>query len=110
LLNSSDTKLFVVENIDNKNLGVYCIVRIMTTSCLPIIIQNRFVYIDNFCVKDSYKRNGVGKLLFQYIVDYAKSEGASSLQLSVWKFNQDAVNFYKAMGMSMRNRKMELNL
>jgi GNAT superfamily N-acetyltransferase len=75
LLNSSDTKLFVVENIDNKDLGAYCIVRIMTTSCLPIIIQNRFVYIDNFCVKDSYKRNGVGKLLFQYIVDYAKSEG-----------------------------------
>ena len=38
------------------------------------------------------------------------SEGASSLQLSVWEFNQDAINFYEAVGMSMRNRKMELNL
>lgn len=110
LLNSNDTKLFVVENVDNKDLGAYCIVKIMSTPCLQIIIQNRFAYIDNFCVKDSYKRNGVGKLLFQHIVDYAKSEGASSLQLSVWEFNQDAINFYEAVGMSMRNRKMELNL
>ena len=110
LLNSSDTKLFVVENIDNKDLVAYCIVKIMTTSCLPIVIQSRFAHIDNFCIKDSYKRNGIGKLLFQHIVDHAKSQGVSSLQLSVWEFNQDAINFYEAVGMSMRNRKMELKL
>ena len=110
LLNSNDTKLFVVEKIDNKDLVAYCIVKIMATSCLPILVQRRYAYIDNFCVKDSYKGNGIGKLLFQHIIDYAKSEGASSLQLSVWEFNQDAINFYKVVGMSMRNRKMELNL
>lgn len=110
LLNSNDTKLIVVENIDNKDLVAYCIVKIMATSCLPILIQSRFACIDNFCIKDSCKRNGIGKLLFKHIVDYAKSQGASSLQLSVWEFNQDAINFYETMGMSMRNRKMELNL
>lgn len=110
LLNSNDTKLFVVENTDNKDLVAYSIVKIMATSCLPILIQRRFAYIDNFCVKDSYKRNGIGKLLFQHIIGYAKSQGASSLQLSVWEFNHDAINFYKAAGMSTRNRKMELKL
>jgi diamine N-acetyltransferase len=110
LLNNSNTKLFVVENIDNKDLVAYCIVKIMATSCLPILIQSRFAHIDNFCVKDSYKRNSVGKLLFQHIIDYAKSVGALSLQLSVWEFNQDAIKFYEAVGMSPRNRKMELNL
>lgn len=110
LINSNSTKLFVVENTDNKDLIAYCIVNIMTTPCLPILIQNRFAYIDDFCVKDSYKLNGVGKLLFQHIVNYANSNGASSLQLTAWEFNQDAIKFYEAMGMSTRNRRMELDL
>ena len=32
LLNSNDTKLFVAENTDNKDLVAYCTVKIMTTS------------------------------------------------------------------------------
>lgn len=110
LLNSNNIKLFVVENENNKDLLAYCIIKIMSTPLLPMLIQSKFAYIDDFCVKNSYKRNGIGKLLFKYIVDYAKLEGTSSLQLSVWEFNQDAVKFYEALGMSTRNRRMELNL
>lgn len=110
LLNTKNTKLFVVENTDNKELVAYCIIKIMTTQSIPLLIPRRFAFVDNFCVKSNYKKNGIGRLLFQYIVDYAKTEDASSLQLVVGEFNKDAIKFYETMGMSTRNRKMELNL
>ncbi|HAK43836.1 MAG TPA: hypothetical protein DCM59_15455 [Clostridium sp.] len=48
----------------------------------------------------------MGRSLFEYIVDYAKTEG----ELIVWEFNKDAIKFYGSMGISVRNRRMELNL
>jgi diamine N-acetyltransferase len=109
LLTSNDTKIFLVEDNDNKELTAYSMIKIMTTKN-PICISKTFLYIDGFCIKSNFKRNGIGRLLFNHIVDYAKTENAASLQLNVWEFNQDAIKFYKEMGMSTRNRMMEFNL
>lgn len=109
LLNSNTSKIFVVENVDNKKLAAYSILQIMTTKN-PILIPKTFIYIDDFCVYSSFKRSGIGKMMFNYIVDYAKSKKADSLQLNVWEFNKAAIKFYGAMGMSTRNRRMEFNL
>lgn len=49
-------------------------------------------------------------MLFTHIVDYAKSNEASSIQLNVWDFNENAIKFYESLGMSTRNRRMELNI
>lgn len=108
LLNSNTTKIFIVENTDNKLLVAYSILQIMNTKN-PIYIPKKYIYIDDFCVKSNLKRTGIGKLLFNHILDYAKLENAAALQLNVWEFNQDALKFYESMGMSTRNRMMELN-
>lgn len=109
LLNSNTSKIFVVENVDDKKLSAYSILQIMTTKN-PIFIPKTFIYIDDFCVSSNFKRTGIGKMMFNYIVDYAKSKKADSLQLNVWEFNKAAIKFYEAMGMSTRNRRMEFNL
>ena len=75
-----------------------------------LLVPSKFVYIDDFCVKSNHQNNGIGKLLFNHIVDYAKSEDVSSIQLTVSEFNKNAIKFYESLGMSTRNRKMELNL
>jgi len=109
LLNSINTKVFLVEDTDRKELMAYSIIQIMTTKN-PIYIPKTFVYVNDFCVKSNFKRNGIGKLLFSHIVYYAKTENATSLQLNVWEFNKDAIKFYEQLGMSTRNRVMEFNL
>lgn len=109
LLNSNTSKIFVVENIDNKKLTAYSILQIITTKN-PIYIPKTFIYIDDFCVGSNFKRNGIGKMMFNHLVTYAKSKKVDSLQLNVWEFNKAAIKFYEAMGMSTRNRRMELNL
>lgn len=110
LLNSNNAKLFVVEDIYNNELIAYSIVQIMHQRNIQLLVPYKFVYIDDFCVKPNHQKTGIGKLLFNHIVDYAKSEGASSIQLTVSEFNKNAIKFYETLGMSTRNRKMELNL
>lgn len=110
LLNSDNIKLFVVEDDKNKELVAYSILKFMNTQSISILIEKKFAFIDDFCVKSNYKKKGIGKLLFEYIVDYAKSSNASSLELVVWEFNKDAIKFYETMGMHTRNRRMELIL
>lgn len=110
LLNSNTTKLFVVEDIYNNELIGYSIVQIMYQRNIQLLVPSKFVYIDDFCVKSNHQKTGIGKLLFNHIVDYAKLEGVSSIQLTVSEFNKNAIKFYETLGMSTRNRKMELNL
>ncbi len=110
LLNSESIKVLVVENTDNKELAAYSIVKIMSTPSIPVLIPRKIAFIDDFCVKSDCKKKGIGRLLFQHIIGYVKTEGVSSLQLVVWEFNKDAIGFYEAMGMSTRNRRMEIDL
>lgn len=110
LLNTDDTRLFVVEDTDSKELVAYSTVKITAVRNIQILIPSRFAYIDDFCVKATHRKKGIGRALFQHVVDYAEAEGASSVHLTVWEFNKDAIEFYEAMGMSTMNRRMELRI
>lgn len=110
ILKAEDTKLLVIENTENKELVAYSTIKTVTTSSIPILVQQKSIFIDSFCVKSDQRRCGIGELLFKFIVGYAKEENASSIQLVVWEFNRDAIEFYEAMGMSTRNRRMEIKL
>lgn len=110
ILNSNNTKVFVAEDIDNKEIVAYSIVQIMNTRNIPILIQSKFIYIDDLCVKSNHNKKGIGKIIFKYIVNYSKEVGASSIQLNVWEFNEDAIKFYESLGMTIRNRRMEIDL
>ena len=109
LLSANDTKLFVVEDTNNEELVAYSIVKIIAPRSIQILIPSKVAFIDDFCVKANYKQKGIGKKLFNHIVEYVKSEECSSLQLVVWEFNKDAISFYEKLGMVTRNRRMELN-
>ncbi|MCT4507232.1 MAG: GNAT family N-acetyltransferase [Tepidibacter sp.] len=110
LLNSDNTKLFVVEDIYNNELISYSIIQIIHQRNINLLIPSKFIYIDDFCVKSNHQKTGVGKFLFNHIVDYAKSKNISSIHLTVSEFNKKAIKFYETLGMSTRNRKMELSL
>lgn len=110
ILGDNNTKIFVVENSNNGELLAYSIVKVMAHRNIQILTPMTFAYIEDFCVKASLKKKGIGRLLFEHVKNYAKLKGALSLQLVVWEFNNNAIKFYEAMGMSTRNRRMELDL
>ncbi|MDK2828130.1 MAG: hypothetical protein PWP67_930 [Clostridium butyricum] len=109
ILDDDKTKIFVAEDCNN-DIIAYSIIEIMTTRNIPILIQRKFAYIDDLCVSSNHRRKGVGRMLFRHIVDYAKKSGYDALELTVWEFNSDAIKFYEGLGMTTRNRRMELKI
>lgn len=110
LLNNKDVKLFVIENLENSEIVGYSNLKLMNTPNIDIVVKSKYIYIDDFCIKQAYKRKGIGKKLFNFILEYAKEQCVDSVQLNVWSFNEDAIEFYKFMGMKERNVRMEMRV
>jgi diamine N-acetyltransferase len=54
--------------------------------------------LDNLAVLESWRRRGVGKSLTREAERWARSRGASWLELGVYEFNDGARAFYEALG------------
>lgn len=111
-LDDNNINIFVVENNKNKDKDIqaYAWVKTMSSPNLSIVRKSKFLYIEDICIKSTCRRNGLGRLLVEYIKKFANKEKVDSIQLSVWNFNKDAIEFYKSMGMTVRNVKMELEV
>lgn len=65
------------------------------------------LYIDDICVDEAVRGKHIGKALFEYVRDYAKSIGCYNITLNVWEGNDSASAFYKSMGMKVQKTGME---
>lgn len=63
--------------------------------------------IETMVVDLKHRNKGIGKKLFTYIFKIAKEKNLNNLELGVWSFNDDAINFYEKMGMKPKIIKME---
>jgi ribosomal protein S18 acetylase RimI-like enzyme len=65
------------------------------------------LYIDDICVDEAARGKHVGKALYEYVRDYARSIGCYNITLNVWEGNDSALNFYRSMGMQVQKTGME---
>ena len=56
------------------------------------------VYITNVAVFSRFRRNGVGKLIVEFLVEQMKSENAEFVTLEVRKSNVNAISLYEKCG------------
>ena len=75
----------------------------------PVLRDRKSLYIDDLCVDEACRRQGIAKALWDYTVDYAKKEGFDAVTLNVWAGNS-AESFYRQMGMQTQKTVMELIL
>ena len=75
----------------------------------PVLRDRKSLYIDDLCVDEACRRQGIAKALWDYTVDYAKKEGFDAVTLNVWAGNS-ADAFYRQMGMQTQKTVMELPL
>ena len=68
------------------------------------------LYIDDICVDETARGKHVGKALYEYVRDYAKSIGCNNITLNVWEGNDAAISFYRNMGMQVQKTGMEILL
>ena len=76
----------------------------------PVLTDVTSLYIDDLCVDENCRGQGVGKAIYEAIVRYAKMSKYYNVTLNVWSCNASALKFYEAMGLRPQKIGMELLL
>lgn len=76
----------------------------------PFMYERDFLDIDEFCVDEDHRRQGIASAMIDFIRLHAKEEGFHRIELNMWEFNRDALAFYEAAGFSTYRRYMEMYL
>ncbi len=72
-----------------------------------ILTDIKTLYIDDLCVDENLRGQHIGKLLYEYVRDFAKQQGCYNLTLNVWALNDGAMKFYEACGLKPQKIGME---
>lgn len=65
------------------------------------------LYIDDLCVDKDKRGKGIGKSLYQYVLNYAKDNNYYNVTLNVWNSNKDALKFYESLGLKPQKTYLE---
>lgn len=77
-----------------------------TTSLRPV----RTLYLDDLCINESRRGEGLGRRLYDEVIRLAEAAGCDRITLHAWNFNQKAFRFYEKLGMTPLVTTMEQRL
>lgn len=95
-INDSDSDIIVIED-DNKVMA-YALVNYEKTIETFDKKSREVYYIQEIMISDAYQHQGLGKKMIEFLKKDAFQKGYKSIELDVWNFNQNAINFYKNVG------------
>ena len=104
LLNDQNKPIFVY---DDGEVRGYAFCQISEVKDNQLLQDAKTLYIDDICVDEDARGQHVGKALYEYVRDYARSIGCYHITLNVWEGNIAALNFYRDMGMQVQKTTME---
>ncbi len=97
LLEGNDTPVFVCVDESDRVLGHgFCA---MQHAGGRLLAEHDTLYIDDICVDEAARGLGVGRALYEHILDYARGRGCYNVTLNVWTCNPGAMAFYERLGM-----------
>ncbi len=109
ILKDEKTPVFVATDESDGVVGyAFCIIKEVTDT--KALVARRFIYIDDFCVDEKYRKMNIGRILMESVIEEAKKMNVSSIELNVWEFNENAVKFYEKCGFTTQKREMEIIL
>lgn len=98
ILGSDDTPVFVGVDESDHVLGHgFCALQRQENTRL--MVENQTLYIDDICVDEAARGRGVGRALYEHILEYARTIGCYNVTLNVWTCNPGAMAFYEKLGM-----------
>ena len=96
--------------MDGEILVGMCFFRWIPNRPDPLVIPRKVLLLDDICVDEAYRRQGIAELLCGEAIRMAKEEKADSIELGVWADNLPAVSLYQKLGFRPRTMRMELKI
>lgn len=104
LLSNQNKPVFV---FDDGEVRGYAFCQISEVKDDQLLQDVKTLYIDDICVDENERGKHIGKALYEYVRDYARSIGCHHITLNVWEGNTAALSFYRNMGMQVQKTTME---
>lgn len=106
IISADNDKMMYVYEENDKIIGL-AELSIKESNPIPIIKHRKTLIIEDIVVDSEYRKQGIGKEIYNYILSVATERNVDDLELNVWAFNENAIKFYESLGMTVKNMKME---
>ena len=108
MLESSKTPIFVAGEGEQVLGYGFCIFKKYEND--SVIADHSELYIDDLCVDENCRGQGIGKAIYGEICRYAKMRKCYNVTLNVWSCNESAMKFYQSLGLKSQKVGMEVLL
>lgn len=105
LIENNDSD-FLLCTTEQKVIG-FSLLFIKETKPISILIPCKYVYIQDFIITESHRRQGFGTYLLEASRQWAKDRGVQYLRLSVIPNNEAGIRFYQKNGLYTQMLSME---
>ncbi len=106
IISNESTPVFVAVDDEGNVLGhLFCSVR--DYAHVKVYKDFKSLFIDDLCIEESARGQGVGKALYEFAIGYARENDCYDVTLNVWEGNNSARAFYEKMGMFPKETQME---
>ncbi len=102
-------KRILVCDLDG-TLCAFAVLNHVTKPENPFMYERDYLDVDEFCVDEAYRRQGIAREMIAFIADLAGNEGFDRVELNMWEFNTEALAFYESVGFTTYRRYMELKI
>ena len=105
LLENPDRPILAAEE-DGTMVGyAFCILQITRDD--PVLCDRRVLYIDDLCVDENHRGQGIAGALYRRSLELAKELSCDAVTLNVWCGNDNAQRFYENCGLRQQKIGME---
>lgn len=103
---SNSNNICLIAELENQVVGI-CFSRIKETLNNKIMKNRKIIHIESFCIDKDYQKRGIGRKLYNKMIQLAKEKNINNIETMVWGFNKNAIKFYKNLGMNIKNLRFE---
>ena len=83
----------------------FCILQVTEND--PVLCDRKVLYIDDLCVEETLRGQGIAGALYERVLEYARELGCDAVTLNVWCGNENAMKFYEKCGLKPQKIGME---
>lgn len=105
--NLSDINLVAIE--EEKIVG-FLIASVKEIKDNTILKDNRKMFIEIMSVKKEFQHRKIGQMLMSELEKIALEKQIQKIELCVWAFNHNAQEFYKHLGYTTKNMRLEKSI
>ena len=109
LLKEKDSPILVAENEAGEVLG-YAMCQVKEWKGHAVVFDHRLLYLDDLCVDEACRSQGIGARLMEGVVALARERGLARIELNVWECNEAALRFYERQGFATQKRTLEIQI